>query len=67
MRATISVKMDNAAFDPDDGNGPAWELGWILARLAKRLQESPDLTTHPDDEALFDSNGNRVGALTIYA
>lgn len=57
MIATITVRMDNAAFE----NDPTWELAFILKGLAERLQGASIDENFP----LRDQNGNRVGELVI--
>ena len=60
MKATITVNMDNAAFEPDNGQ----ELARILRRLAGWIEGvrrvSPD-----ESQGLRDVNGNTVGQFTI--
>lgn len=56
MKATITIKMDNAAFD----NGHASELGRILRKLAERIEEDG-----PNYAPCMDSNGNKVGEFNI--
>lgn len=59
MKATIKVKMDNAAFS--EGNGA--ELARILRVLARRIEDN-DLSKG-DDALLRDYNGNCVGEFKI--
>lgn len=59
MKATITIDMDNAAFE-DNPN----ELGDILAGIRQTLAEYPWLG-RSGGFSLFDSNGNRVGQLVI--
>jgi len=55
MRASISIAMDNAAFDPE----PATELARILCDLAERVKRGDDQVN------LRDANGNKVGEFKI--
>lgn len=55
MTASITIKMDNAAFEQ-----PATELGRILRELAEKIEQ-----TDTDQENLRDINGNRVGYFQI--
>lgn len=55
MKATITIRMDNAAFEE-----PATELVRILRKLATKIEEE-GLTRAP----LFDINGNKVGLYKI--
>jgi len=57
MKYSISIECSNAAFIDQ---GPEQELSRILRDLADRL-DSEGIT----DRALFDLNGNRVGAVTV--
>jgi len=60
MKATIKVKMDNAAFELDNG----FELARILRDLADRVEGYE--VVHPGNEfALHDTNGNTVGELKV--
>ena len=56
MKATITINMDNAAFD----GRPATELSRILRKLAKRIEEEG-----PDYVPMMDENGNKVGEFNI--
>ena len=56
MKATISIDMNNAAFD---GDGGALELSDILKWLSERVRWGER------DLPLLDSNGNRVGQFKI--
>ena len=58
MKATITVNMENAAFEEN-------EAGTELARILRGLAD--DLEGHHQLEGvtLRDFNGNRVGALVI--
>lgn len=62
-RATITIKMNNAAFSNDDGEGLARgpELARILRGLADRIADDPD----PSGCPLHDVNGNRVGEFAV--
>ncbi len=55
MKATLEIKMDNAAFDE-----PASELGRILRELAEKIENDG-----VDHCSLFDFNGNKVGSFGI--
>ena len=57
MKATIRIKMDNAAFD----GRPELELARILADSANRLESRGELF----DFLLRDANGNTVGELKV--
>jgi len=58
MKLTITIEMDNAAFDP-----PELEVARILRDVAQRLDDGQRLS--PDDwfPALRDVNGNLVGTV----
>lgn len=55
MKATITVDMDNDAFD----RRPATELVRILKELLPRIKEGADYV------ALMDENGNKVGEFNV--
>lgn len=55
MNATITIQMDNAAFE-----APATELARILRKLAKRIENDG-----PDYVPIMDLNGNKVGEFNI--
>ncbi len=59
MKATITIEMDNAAFE--DTNGI--DLARILKRLANQIDDYS--LTSADNLTLRDSNGNRVGSFTV--
>lgn len=54
----IWLETGNAAFDDE----PATEIAAILRRLAQAFEAG---TVHGDSYPLFDSNGNKCGAITI--
>lgn len=57
MTLTLKIKLDNAAFE----DGP--ELARILKELAKSMaDEYPPIRR---DHALYDINGNHVGACVV--
>ena len=56
MKATISIQMDNAAFESDGGY---MELADILRDLAKHVNHGER------ERVLHDLNGNRVGQFKI--
>jgi len=58
MKATISIEMDNAAFDPHGA-----ELARILRELADRVEGRA--TADGQSYNLRDANGNRVGELSV--
>ncbi len=58
MKATITVKMDNAAFSDE----PMLELARILRELASELAQ---VGPYPFDLQLRDINGNTVGAIIL--
>lgn len=58
MKATITVQMDNAAFDE---NGINLELASILERLTDLLRQDSEFVRR----SLYDSNGNKVGEFLI--
>lgn len=60
MKATITVKMDNAAFE-DNGNGN--ELARILEKAAAWAGSA--ILSAGDSKNLFDINGNKVGTLEV--
>ena len=59
MKAILTIEMDNAAFEPSNGQ----ELGRILEDLARRVGYSALLPT--DSYRAVDANGNTVGRLEI--
>ena len=61
MKLTISITMDNAAFEVPNGD----ELARVLHKLAKRLEGFQ--WGAPSSFALVDSNGNKVGEAEISA
>ena len=61
MRVTITIDMDNAAFE----DTPGIEVARILKVVAERVQADP---SNPDDwgaPRLRDINGNAVGEVLI--
>ncbi len=62
MKARIDIAMDNAAFEPS----PSGELSRILFGLSKRVAaEGAALAVDKMKLPIVDSNGNKVGKLTI--
>ncbi len=64
MKATLTIDMDNAAFED---NGPATELGRILRELAGKVEQAR-VDDGYDGEDIYharDANGHRVGELRI--
>lgn len=60
MKAIIEVRMDNAAFEENQGG----ELSRILRALADTIDDLSALSSH-DNTRLMDRNGNHVGDLII--
>ena len=58
MKATLTIQMDNAAFDPC----PGIELARILEQAARWVKE---IYGGAHSLNLKDHNGNTVGSLTI--
>lgn len=63
MKATITIKMDNAAFCNDDHGADGRELARILRRLADNVAD--DEQRCGDHRSLFDVNGNHVGEYIV--
>jgi hypothetical protein len=61
MRATITIKMDNAAF-VENGDRGGIELAKILHRLADKVDGNISIG---GADSIRDSNGNIVGELKI--
>jgi hypothetical protein len=59
MKLNIEIDMDNAAFDPDNGQ----ESARILSGLAEKIASYRLL--HDEGGPLVDANGNRVGAWAV--
>jgi hypothetical protein len=59
VKATITIDMDNAAFE----DAPGSELARILRRLAKAV-DGHDFDPR-DSGKLYDINGNTVGSFTV--
>jgi hypothetical protein len=59
MKLTITMDMDNAAFE----DGPGSEAARILRTLAQKI-DGVDLEID-DRVALLDVNGNRVGSMNV--
>lgn len=57
MKLTITIDMDNAAFEDRDN-----ETAWIIRKLADKI-DTQGLPT--DADLVFDSNGNRVGIARV--
>ena len=60
MKLTISLDMDNAAFEEDPGVEASLAVQYGILRLPQPLQAG-DMTP------LFDTNGNRVGEIEVTA
>jgi hypothetical protein len=60
MTLTITIEMDNAAFE-EEGSGN--EVGRILRCVAGRLTD--DDVTEDTGFNLFDINGNKVGSVEV--
>lgn len=65
MEFTLNIKMDNAAFGNDDGEGLAQgsEVARILRSLASVVEDMDDLADF--ERRLMDVNGNRVGKAEV--
>jgi len=59
MKLVISIRCDNAAFDP-----PGPEVSRILRELADSFAME-DLTPDSDFRSLRDLNGNKVGKVVV--
>jgi hypothetical protein len=59
VKFTLTINMDNAAFEPYNGN----QLALILERFSKRL-EGYDFTPG-EGLPLMDINGNKVGTWEV--
>jgi hypothetical protein len=58
MTLTITINMDNAAFDPEPGPE--------VARILRELVDRADLiANHADSVVLRDVNGNRCGRVSV--
>lgn len=64
MRYTLTIDMDNAAFE-----GPPWaraqEVGRLLTKAIEDIED--DGVSTGDRAVLFDHNGNRVGHWEVTA
>lgn len=63
-KATITIRMSNAAFYEDDHSAPA--QGQELARILRKLADSVEDCQEPNGATLHDSNGNRVGEMEVW-
>ena len=61
MIMTITINLDNAAFDPPNTGA---ELARILADVASKLEHCCHQRTGGLRQNLYDMNGNEVGAMT---
>lgn len=61
MKLVITIHMDNAAFEPNNG----LEAGRILEAFGKRLQGWEYVNTDSDIPPLRDVNGNKVGTVVV--
>jgi len=61
MKMTITIDIDNAAFDPP---GTGAELARILADVARKLKNCVHQRTPGMRQNLYDVNGNHVGEMT---
>ncbi len=59
MKLTLTIQMENAAFD----DGTSEELHRILLEAASKLQTAQPL--HKGQFALLDINGNKVGKVEV--
>lgn len=64
MKAIITIQMDNAAFDQEEGNG--FELARILRKAADYAEGYANLKVGVET-TFRDSNGNTVGRLQVKA
>lgn len=62
MKLTITMDMDNAAFE---GENWAHEAGRILRKVADELDAYHEYHEPGDSNPLIDYNGNKVGVVTI--
>lgn len=62
MKLTITIQMDNAAFE-DSNAGP--EVARILRNLADDMDEGGSLTSPGAHATLRDINGNTVGKAKV--
>lgn len=58
MRLTMTVDLDNAAFE----DHPGTELLYLLVRAANRAAAAARYRAPVSDTSLLDSNGNTVGS-----
>lgn len=64
MKLTITIDLDNAAFDTEDGG--AYEAGRILAGVADTLNLGANFNEPYDRRLLLrDSAGNKVGQMEV--
>lgn len=59
MKFTLSINMDNAAFE----DNPGAEISRILKQLVNRFEHKPFWSVYSG--GLFDMNGNMVGTFEI--
>lgn len=57
MKLTITIDMDNDAFD--DGTGGYFEAARILEELTAKLRSGNSI------DGLYDVNGNKVGRVNV--
>jgi len=61
----IKICTENAAFG-DTYSEQATEIAGLLKVLISKLQDDPTRLDGTDSIGIFDTNGNRVGALITY-
>lgn len=65
MKATLTVRMDNAAFGRDSEFNTIATAAPELARILRELADNLDAGRH-DGQQVRDANGNLVGVFSIY-
>lgn len=63
MTMTITMSLDNAAFDDGAGNVNGYEVARILRDWSKCIDN--ETLDAGDDWPLMDANGNKVGQVAI--
>lgn len=64
MDIKIEFNTDNAAFDIEY---PQFEIQYVIEQAKRKLCEYPEPVDHVAEIPLHDSNGNRIGQITITA
>lgn len=59
MKLTVTIQMDNAAFEPEPGE----EAARVLREYADRIEGSARFLT--EAFSLYDANGNHVGTAKV--